>query len=282
MDQTHGAVSPGGAGDPSGSPPAAAGGDAATARLAELDALLAERLATIKDEIAKAAADRAVRDTMRTYDARFNRIEPMLQSIPRLQQDVTNLVGHFTKAEEADLDPDERRRRDYDRQLQEANNRTQQAIFQTRMYNAGLKAQRALADLGMSESDQRIAHWFAPEGGIQQNPEEWASSFILEVSKLARQDLEARLRQTADTSVATERRRSQQIEETARVQEQNTRREAARGRLETSQPTGQQVLASEAMRDLYHRDRKACARAMEASAKAIVRGDITDPSQLKF
>lgn len=258
--------------------PQGSGTDASGDLLSRFDEIINRRLAEARSGIAQEAADTAFRNSQRLIDQRFNRIDPMLAQIPNLVQSQQRIEGHFQTAQEADLDPADRRDREYQRQLQALAQREQDARINAWQTKAYADVIDSLNDAGLKRNDPRL-NWQMVD--YRQDPQGWLSSMSQQVQRLAIEDArnqyapparETRERETrTDNRESPEDRRLRQLEEQNRVIQANARRDAA-PRLDTATPNGARRSPMEALETLRQTDVKAWAKEVQRLGKAAGRG----------
>lgn len=204
-----------------------ASGDAATDIQAALEALLAKRTDTIKQE--------TFRDTQRAFDKRFSTVDQMAGQLGQLNERLSRFEQMQQAAEEQNLEPEERANRNANRQSQRLYQEklaAENANLQNHVYGLVMAE---FSDAGIKRTDPRIV---MPDIQIAQDPRGWQAAMVREIWRVkglaAEEDSAARIRQ----AIEEERRKVVSGRETQRVEQNNARRAEASGQIERAVPTG--------------------------------------------
>lgn len=180
-----------------------------------------------------------------TIDKRLGTIERAAQAYPLVQNQIQDLnrrlseiQGYFQKAEESQLDPEERQRREEARQAQQWNAERAQLILNARQNNAAFKIMQALSKLGYEWNDSRLT--WAPDQW-NADPEGFTSAIIAEAYTKKAQEADENVRREETRAQAQVAARRQEVQENQQVQEANQRRAASAQLQETASPGGEQA-----------------------------------------
>lgn len=202
-------------------------GDAATDIQAALEALLAKRTDSIKQE--------TFRDTQRAFDKRFSTVDQMAGQLGQLNERLSRFEQMQQQAEESNLEPEERANRNA--------NRTAQNLYQQKLAaeNANLQnhvyglVMREFASKKIDPEDPRIQ---MPDIAIAQDPRGWQAAMVQEIARIRIMDAEGRSAAQIRQAIEEERRKVVSGRETQRVETNNQRRAEASGQIERAVPTG--------------------------------------------
>lgn len=215
-----------------------------------------------------------------TIDKRFAPIERVAQTVPQLQaqigqmsQQLTQMQQYFTTAQEADLDPDERERRQMTRQQQDSMRREQALAFNARQQNAAFRVSTTLADMGFKWNDSRL-DWSREL--YDSDPDIWASTVVSNAARVYAQELSTQQNQRETQVVDVAKRRAQEIQTRQNVVEQNAQRGAQAQTIETQVPGGPQMDWMDKVRNMTPTERQEWIRKQQSR---IRHGEINLPGQ---
>lgn len=204
-----------------------ANGDAATDIQAALEALLAKRTDSIKQE--------TFRDTQRAFDKRFSTVDQMGGQLAQLNERLSRFEQMQQQAEESNLEPEERQNRQSNRQAQQLYQQklaAENANLQNHVYGLVMAE---FAEAGLKPGDPRIQ---MPDTQIAQDPRGWQAAMVREIARVrimaSEENSAARIKQ----AIEEERRKVVNGRETQRVETNNQRRAESSGQIERAVPTG--------------------------------------------
>lgn len=191
-----------------------------------------------------------------TIDRRLGTVERFAQTVPTLEQRMTQMqqqlsqvAQYFSQAQEADLDPEDRRRLQEQREQTAWQEERQRLIHNARQQNAAFKVRDALAEMGYLWNDERL-DW-APTL-YESDPDAWASTVLANATR----SYAAQFTQNQQTAQQNQRRREQEITQRTQVEGQNAQRALQASQFETGSPGGPQASWHEKARQMTVQERR--------------------------
>jgi hypothetical protein len=212
-------------------------------------------------------------------DRRVGQLERQNQAlIGQLQQTQNNLnaiQGYFQQAQEAELDPSERQRRQDIRAQQAWSNERAQLILNARKQASAFKVLNGITELGYKWNDERF-DW-APDQ-YESDPDGWANTVLMNATRRYAQDTTQSQTQRRQTVQDAQRQHTQEVAAQQRVQSQNQERQAQAGQVSTATPSGEQSDVWNKIKQMSHKERL---ELIDRTNRGILHGEITHPDQIR-
>jgi hypothetical protein len=201
--------------------------------------------------------------------------QQLTQQLTHTQQQLGQITQYFQRAQESELEPEERQRREDMRTQQAWSTERAGLILNARKQAAAFRVLNGIQSMGFVWNDDRF-DW-APDQ-YESDPDGWAGTVLMNANRRFASDVQANQTAQRTANQTAQQRFSQETQAQQQVQDRNAERQTQAAAVSTAVPSGVESNWMDKVKQMSHKERL---EYIERTNRGILHGEITHPSQTR-